>query len=116
VSAAFGGAFEAGKPFAITPETPTCIYDSQAAQVRVNITWIKPSQVEGWVANITRPLAGNLTAIAGDPNNAYFQHQGGDMNMCAIVFVKGNLQYGYLLMPCRDPASAQTGLTALPRP
>lgn len=117
VADAMGGSFSDGvAQQTIIPQRRSCAYDSRETQVRVNVTWIEPTQVEAWRAALERPLAGQRALIEGDPDGAIFQMQA-DIGTCAIFFVRGNLEYELRLMTCRGaPDAERAKLLRLPRP
>jgi len=116
VSEAMGGSFSEGVASPALGQMRGCSYNSRENQLRVNVVWIDPAQVNAWRAAMQRPLAGAVTPIAGDPNGAIFQMQA-DIGTCAISFVRGNLQYELRAMTCRGaPDEERARLLRLPRP
>lgn len=116
VSDAMSANFSGGVAQQTIPQRRACAYDARENQVRVNVTWIEPAQVEAWRAALQRPLAGQRTPVEGDPDGALFQMQA-DIGTCAIYFVRGNLEYELRSMTCRGaPDAERAKLLRLPRP
>jgi hypothetical protein len=116
VSEALGGSYSDGVASQIIPQMRSCAYDAQENQLRVNVTWIDPTQVSAWRAQLRTPLAGQVSDVTDDDDGGIFQMQA-DIGTCAIIFVRGNLQYELRSMTCRGaPESERARLLRLPRP
>jgi len=116
VSEALGGSYSDGVASQIIPQIRSCAYDAPENQLRVNVTWIEPTQVSAWRAQLRTPLAGQVSDVTGDDDGAIFQMQA-DIGTCAIIFVRGNLQYELRSMTCRGaPDAERVRLLRLPRP
>lgn len=116
LAATLGDGYAAGEAFQIIPQTRSCRYENAASQLRINITWIDPQEVEVWRKQMTTALAGSVSRVLDDADSAAFQIQP-DIDTCALYYVRQNLQYEIRLMNCpEDPEGARAKLLALPRP
>lgn len=77
VQAALGFAVSAGKPELSLASYGqfSCRYEGQNNTLHINANWIDPAQVEATRQYMTKPSAGELEPIAGDPDGAYLQYQ-----------------------------------------
>ena len=112
VGEAMGAAYDKGAPMDIAAEMRTCVYGSDAGQIRVNVTYVEPEKVDAWR---TRPVDGAVDYIAGDADNAAF-HVAADGSTCAVTFMRANLSYDMRLMSCKGVEGAKEKLLKLPRP
>ncbi len=112
IGSAMGDTFRAGAPVEIAPEMRTCIYDGSNAQIRVNVTWVDPVEVDEWRK---KPIPGEVTFIDADPDAAAFQKLA-EGDTCAVSFMRANLQYDMRLMECSDTPDAEAKLLKLSRP
>lgn len=112
VGTAMGAAYENGTPMDIAPEMRTCLYSSDAGQIRVNVTYVAPDKVDAFRA---KPVEGAVDYVAGDADNAAFQ-VASDGSTCAVTFMRANLAYDMRLMRCKGVEGAKEKLLKLPRP
>lgn len=116
LAATLGEGYSAGEAFQVIPQTRSCRYENAATQLRINVTWIEPQQLDAWRKQMTTALAGSVSRVSDDADGAAFQIQP-DIDTCALYYVRQNLQYEIRFMNCPDdPEGARAKLLALSRP
>ncbi|MBY0423907.1 MAG: hypothetical protein K2Q06_16500 [Parvularculaceae bacterium] len=112
VGEALGTSVDKGAPIEVAPEMRTCVYKSDAGQIRVNVAYIEPKAVDAYRA---RNIPGAVDYVAGDADHAAFQVSE-DGTTCAVLFMRANLSYETRLMSCKGVDGAKDKLLKLPRP
>lgn len=112
IGEALGTSVDKGAPMDIAAEMRTCIYKSDAGQIRVNVAYVEPTKVDEFRA---RHIPGSVDYVAGDSDHAAFQVSE-DGATCAVLFMRANLAYETRLMSCKDVDGAKDKLLKLPRP